>query len=216
MESKTKKLNDLFEKWKETYGTQAKKFNEDGIVDEEAWECAPRKVLFLLKETNNFIGDFRVALKEGPWKVIGYWAYGVQNVEPGRFPSFASARKPENYRNACISSAVVNLKKLTGGSVAKKEEIQEAAQRDSDFICEELQTIEPDIVVCCSSFDIARSLYSDLEAVDSDGKCYKQGKTPWIDFCHPSARYRHDMMYYTLIALYQNCLLDEAEANTVH
>ena len=211
MNSRKDKLNELFQRWRQSYRESAKAFAEDGIINEVAWASASPKVLFLLKETNDYPGDLRKLIPEqwkGSWPNVGRWAYGIQKVASGEFPSFSKASRPENYKSAGESSAIMNLKKLTGKDQSKMEEIRGFAQQDKDFIKEEIDITQPDVVVCGATFGIAKEIISGLDCkpIDPDGKCFKLRETVWIDYCHPIARFRHDMMYYTLIALYQNCL----------
>ena len=150
MNSKTDRLDALFQGWKESYGEQdRKKFCKDGIVKEEKWTNSEAKTLFLLKETNKYPGDVRKDIIErcpAPWPNVGRWAYGLRVARTGGNPTFADAVK--NYRDALESSAVMNLKKLTGEGSSKTEELIEAIKRDKNFIKEELEIIEPEIVVC--------------------------------------------------------------------
>jgi hypothetical protein len=220
MQSKTEQLNSLFERWRQFYGESTKAFAEDGIINEVAWANASPKVLFLLKETNDYCGDLRKLIPKywkGSWPNVGRWTYGIHKIAAGHFPSFIEASRPENYKSAGESSAIMNLKKLTGKDQSKMEEIRSFAQQDKDFIREEVDIIQPDIVVCGATFGIAKGIISGLDCkpIDPDRKCFKLGETVWIDYCHPTARFRHDMMYYTLIAIYQNYLksIDKTEAS---
>ncbi len=45
--------NDLFERWKKTLGDTDGVFAKDGVANEERFNSAKYKVLFLAKETNN-------------------------------------------------------------------------------------------------------------------------------------------------------------------
>ena len=204
-------LDYLFHQWKQSYGKQAIDFSADGIIDEDAWNTTTLKTLFLMKETNDFRGDLRIFVQDNPWEVVGQWAYGLKNSSHAKYPLFNEAQDSTNYRDGCISSAIVNLKKLTGEGTANMAKVEEAALRDADFIREEIEIMDPDVVVCCGSgvFNIARKIIpglSDSVAVDPDGKCFQHGKTVWINHCHPSARYGRYMMYYTLMVIYQNYL----------
>lgn len=185
----------------------------DGIIDEALWHSAPRKVLYLFKETNEFRGDFRLLLNEKPWKVIGHWTYALCNVQNGKLPFFLDA--DNNYNEFCRMSAILNLKKETGGSTSDNDEIKRVAARDKELILEQLEIINPDIVICGGTFHLIKDiLISSSEQLDKDKRCYRINNRIWIDFCHPSARFRHDMMYYTLTNLFHNCLAEQYTALT--
>ena len=65
--TKTEQLNSLFDQWKESKEEYKKcHFAEDGIIREEEWDKANRKILFVLKETNNCKEDFREYVNKGP------------------------------------------------------------------------------------------------------------------------------------------------------
>lgn len=207
MDSKTERLNALFEEWKRSYKEPDLAFAEDGIINENEWNEAPRKVLFLLKETNKYAGNFRELAQKSPWRVPGYWAYGLQNLQRGHIPPFAEAK--EKYGEAFCRSALVNLKKITGGSAAKDEKIKGAARDDAKYIIKELEIIAPEIVVCGSTFWIVREvlLPGDFEPIGPVPEmCFMRKNVLWIDYCHPGARCCHDTMYYGLVMMYQNCL----------
>ena len=112
---KTEQLNKLFLGWKEANASYKTSFSEDGIINEELWNKAgsKRQILFLFKERNKDGGerDFRKLLNEdkNPWPTVGYWSYGLQNITD--LPRFEEAVK--NSKDACRSSAIVNLKKVS-------------------------------------------------------------------------------------------------------
>ena len=204
MNAKTQELDKLFARWQDSYGDLSSRFAKDGIIWEEKWNQEPRKVLFLMKETNDYAGDLRQLVREHPWRVPGYWAYGLQHLTIVHTPLFIDAKKTENWQNACWSSAIVNLKKLAGGHTPDPTQMLESTKRDLALINEELDIIQPDIVVCCGTFDFIKDVISDLQPIGSDGRCYKHSNAIWIDFPHPEAMYRHEVTYYALINLYQN------------
>jgi hypothetical protein len=213
MHSKKEKLNELFQRWRQSNEKYTDNFSEDGIVEEGTWLKTSPKVLFLLKETYDYRDNLIELITKynywkKPWTNVGCWAYGLIESEQDHFPPFKVASESEKSFSAFKSSAIMNLKKSTGGNRADVEKIIETVQNDKNFIKEELDIIQPGIVVCGATFEIAKKIISELNSkpIDDDGKCYKIGETLWIDYCHPSAYYRHDMMYYTLIALYQNYL----------
>ncbi len=205
--SKTEELNALFGEWRQGYGSQSACFAEDGIVDENAWSKAKRKVLFLLKETNRYVGDFRKLVREGPWKVLGHWAHGLHDTTATHSPPFPEAKEMAD--GACIASAVVNLKKTAGeattDNLALLAEVKRA--KNTEFLHKELRIISSDVVVCGGTFEIAREVVEELRGATPcgpDGRCYEVGNAVWIKHCHPSVRWPHDMTYYALMAFYSN------------
>ncbi len=88
------------------------------------------------------------------------------------------------------------------------KELEDYANNDKEEILKELDIIDPAIVICCGTFNVVKKVFKFefSDNLDPDGKCFKYGKQLWIDYCHPGARFRHDMMYYTLMKFYQNAL----------
>lgn len=206
---KTEQLDELFGEWRHHHSGEG--FCPDGIVDEDRWDNAEIKVLFVAKETNCYDGDLRKLIREAPhgWKVAGTWAHALQFA--GSKPAYAEAAKMENIGAAILSSAILNIKKQTGGRVADMERILAAGKRDEAFIRREIAIIKPQVVVCCGTFAVLRKIFpelSRLQPIDPDGKCYSWSGSIWINFCHFGARFRHDMMYYTLQSLFARAARD--------
>lgn len=85
-------------------------------------------------------------------------------------------------------------------------EVLEVAKRDKEFIHRELEIVKPNIVVCCGTSTVAMEIIpglKELKPIDPDGKCVRLNNTVWIDFCHFSAPWRHDIMYYGLQSIYR-------------
>lgn len=197
---KTQQLDNLFSEWKKVRPSYRTSFSEDGIINEELWDGAKKKIVFLFKERNGGEGDFRKLLDKdiNPWPVVGYWSYGLQNVTDNYLPNFEKAQK--NKKAACRSSAIVNLKKTPGGGSSNMENIQQIAFLDKEFIEEELRIISPEIIVCGGIFDICRQLWDINEMISE--RVYKTAifkDIVWIDFVHPASRISQDILYYALL-----------------
>ena len=81
----------LWKRWEDHYssiGIDPKEICKDGVINQTKYrECRP-KVMFVLREANNFPGgDLRDLLQNGPkyqlWHTIARWAIGILR----RFPS---------------------------------------------------------------------------------------------------------------------------------
>ncbi len=205
--SKTEDLNKLFGEWRPKYGDG--NFAEDGIVDEALWDKAKKKVLFILKDTNKCPGDFREKVNNKPWRMLGYWAYGLQNTDSERVVALRDASNKSNYMKACRASAIINLKKSPGGAQSDAKRLEQAAKNDSDLIKKEYNIIQPDIVVCGGTIDICKKIWplDDTMLIGPDRFCYKFQKAIWFKYCHPSLPgVYHVIKYYGLMVLYQNIL----------
>jgi hypothetical protein len=128
-------LEKLFEDWQLRHAVEVGHFISDGIIGtDEEWWTSPLRVLFLTKESNDPLDqqagndhDLRQLFRNPhlhQWNNkrfeynVGRWAYGLHCCRggvSGPIP-FAEADKPINRLGALRSSAVVNLKKLSGNS----------------------------------------------------------------------------------------------------
>jgi len=80
------------EKWERHYkglGIDSSKICCDGIFDDGEWKNVKKKILFIMKEVNNWEGgDLKTLFKDGPkyqmWHTISRWAGGILN----NFPKF--------------------------------------------------------------------------------------------------------------------------------
>ena len=209
--SKTAELDDLFRCWQERYGKQ--KIVPDGIIREEYWGTAKRKILFLLKERNkkgnNSDADFRKLVDAGPWPVLGQWAYGLMNTSVDHIPFFNEANNKSNFQDSCRSTAIINLKKTPGVASADIDAVERVVQNDRDLIINELEIIQPKIIVCGGTFRLCQNLFPgrDFKQIVEDDHCYLLGDTIWIDFCHPSIpNIYHFIPYYGLMSVFQNAI----------
>jgi hypothetical protein len=105
--SVNQRLDVLFNEWKTRYPD--KLFVRDGVINDDEWQRAERRIVFLLKENNcgpmswsskqpkAFQEDFRLLCNLHPWQEIGQWAYGLLNLRS--VPTFEEAKI--NYASAC-------------------------------------------------------------------------------------------------------------------
>lgn len=203
------KFQDLFTRWRQSRPEYEHDFVKDGIIDEARWRSANSKVLIVLKETNNFIGDLRSLIRDdwkGPaysiWHNVARWVYGIQHVTKTSFPDREEAEG--NMTEALLSCAALNLKKKSGKSTSDMDEIRSFALADKEFIIEEINFIDPDVIVCGNTFSILQEVLStQSKPVSNDGYIHKIDGKVFVDFWHPAAQYPSDMMYYFLLCLLQ-------------
>jgi hypothetical protein len=155
--SKNERLNGLFDEWREhyrKYSIDSNAFSSDGIFDEEQYDQAPKRLLFILRETNSFPnGDLRILFKDGPkWNTfiqLSQWAAGIIN----NFPPFESlVTSTDEITKALRSIAVMNIKKFSGGAFTDFNLLHAFAFLDRDFIRREIDIISPQFIICCNTF----------------------------------------------------------------
>ena len=144
---------DLFERWKSEKGYTL--FISDGIFDTKTWQSQALKVLYVLKEANWEGGCPEKGLcnyllsEESPtywktWNNIARWSKAL--LEGGDYPSEVTKQDKTKWMKRI---AFLNLKKIGGGSVAVNQEIESFAISDKQYIKEQIELCDPDIIICC-------------------------------------------------------------------
>lgn len=144
-------MRELFARWRQARPEYVQ-FNEDGIVNVERWEniMLSKRTLFLLKETNDLNGSLAEFLRNGgnskyyrTWNNVARW---TEVLISGRVMEKVSRQE---LHDSLQQIAVMNVKKQAGNARARKEEIFAAASKDREFLQEEIQKINPSIIVTC-------------------------------------------------------------------
>jgi len=211
--TRTERLNELFSEWKASKSDYAGDFSPDGIVDEECYEKAARRVLFVLKEPNAHHEDLcdharNFALgrdkSAATWRNLAYWSYGILRD----FPAFSQVEGDPTYTQILYEIAVMNLKKTAGGSSAKKSEILRFSLDSSNqvFIRREIEIIAPQIIISCVG-PVSRvdELHEALRSLLAPGAPWlrSQKGVYYLRFeaglliasAHPAGRFAEDVQY---------------------
>ncbi len=217
--TKTEQLNELFGRWKEhwqSYGIGADKFSPDGIINEESYQGASIKLLFILRESNTGHGkgiDIKIHLGDNLkwiiWHQLAKWAFGILNNFERPFEDVNNSY--EEMRAASRQIAVMNLKKYTGGSSVDYSLLNAFAFLDSEFIREEIDIIEPEVIVCCNTF-IETMWALDLVDVKKSIQYYQKLLERYFEYKqtrivafphHPADRKSHEANYNELRTLFK-------------
>lgn len=206
----------LFEEWKKSDPCFEKGFVSDGVVDEEAFRAAPRRIVYLLKEVNDEVDLVWVLcefLREGgrgyTWDNITRWTEGIldRGIDWAELKIITEERRKETLRKI----AVVNLKKTPGGSSASIKSIQAAARRDRERIEEQLSLYDPDYIICCGTGvgdiflqDVLQKEPPFWQETSFERLGYRIGyrqeKGPLIiSYWHPQARKKMEELYNALL-----------------
>ena len=195
MKNKTEQLNDLFKIWEQAVPEYQGKFVKDGIIDENLYDVASTKILFITKEPNNpkqEEGDFRDWWKYELVDAFSYriaeWSYGLLN----NFPQYDEIWATKGAAlDAIHHIAFMNIKKSGGGGNSEYNRMMEHLKMNLKFLHQQIEIISPDIIITCTSWDELRNgLFPDVKWQHS-GYRYKIGRhkaAKVIDFCHPSSR----------------------------
>ena len=230
-----KKETDLCTRWKNSYSKEEqKKFCFDGLIyyrdpnckDEYAevmkWEHAKRKVLFLLKDTNdNPDCDYRESVfydtDERPlYKmnvVLLKWLWALNEVTASHLPVFNKTREDYIQSAQRYPMAIVNIKKVSGNPSIYNAAIREYYERDKSFLKEQLREIlKPTMIVCGGGsntlLEIAKKIYEDMDFKQYNDWCYycKNSKLLLINSYHPSSRLSNELKFDGMIENVQDML----------
>lgn len=188
---------ELREEWIKARPEYTKKgeFCYDGPSSWEIWAEQKPKILFLLKEPHS---GFHPALplrddsvEKNFYKNIFYWSSAVKNAFEGKsVPAIDEYEMPKNVGELLDTVAIVNVKKYDQNQPASSEtEIKEYAGKDRDFLRQQIDIINPDIIFCGNTIDCFDVIYNE----DSTLLCEKEKCKIWqweklkvVDFWHPS------------------------------
>ena len=189
-------MEDIWQSWGKHYennNIQPSRICKDGVINTDKYYNAPAKILFCLKEVNDYKDrDLREMLNDGPkyqmWHTISRWAAGLLSDFN---PNFNKIDNYEQMKNALIQIAAINLKKTSGGNRADMSVINAFAKQDRELLIKQIELINPEILIACGTFDILIWLL-DLK-VDPDNISWKKHPPVYdakrefwvIPWCHP-------------------------------
>ncbi len=183
---------ELWNDWRKHYESldiDPEQICKDGILDTEAWKTANPKIVFVLRESNDYPGDLADLLCDGPryqtWHAISRWAGGLLKG----FPRFEEVDDYAKKKEALHMVAALNLKKPTGGSGADMSVVSAYAFQDRALLLEQFRQISPDVVVACGTFDLLVWLLELVVKPDKSGQrpVYDAKRKAWvIPFRHPT------------------------------
>lgn len=204
----------------------SKVFIRDGVVNKKVWYCENKKkrILFVLKEAYGGEASWSLAdeLKiRAPWasiwKRVVEWTYGVQNTTVDKIARYEPASISMEADNEWLNQiSVINIKKSGGVSSSKYEEILLYADFDKLELRKQIEIIDPEIIVCGSTFGALNLLYDNqirTKEFYCDNWYYFTdvigGKDRLvIDYYHPANHYPALLNYYGLINIYQQALIN--------
>jgi len=203
---------DLFSSWRASSSDFQDHFVEDGIIDLANWVQAGTQVLFILRETNGYRSSMAALIHKActthpssrlwdrpTFHNVGRWAHGLLHATDATLPSFDAAHK--NRKTALLACAFMNLKKTTGGARAT-EAVEHATARDAIFLREQIELINPQVVVCGGTYRaIKQHLYPAIRRVAP--RVHEVGGRLFINANHPSYLKKTAEMYDDVAGSYQ-------------
>lgn len=172
------KLEKLFDKWAEKHEKKLSmeepyemmheppygKFVRDGIVNPDKWAIQEPKICFIMPEAGGYADveaypnghDLAAQWKEkGCFTPLMFkFAIWVQAVYDAIFDPIPYVKKPiHDQRHDLIRAiAIVNVKKSDGQLAPDYRLTKRFAHEDATELRKEIELINPDVILCCSTF----------------------------------------------------------------
>ncbi len=204
----SEKLQELYT----PYLTGSEHFVPCGVVDEEAYLSSKPKLVLVLREVNDpeqkpdwSVVDFlRWQVNRGlkgdsiypMWKRVGIWSYAIHHgfAKYGELNSLGVAAKGLRY------IGMTNLKKSGGGGVSNYEAIRKHAEEKFDLWKQELEIMDPDLILCGRTYWIVSGLLKLNRQQIASGLWFSiwqhnDRSTLIVAFYHPSYRGSSHMLY---------------------
>lgn len=180
---------DIWKEWEEHYlklGVKPDQICKDGIAVKDKFNSIDKRVLFVLRETNNWPGgDMRKGLLEpGGWVwMMGRWATGILKD----FPAVESVENRDLLLESLKSVAIINLKKATGGVNADLSQINAFAYTDRTLLRKQIRDINPTVIVACGTYDtLVWLLETNASPQEIANGKFLWGTVPVVRMRHPS------------------------------
>jgi hypothetical protein len=156
----------------------------DGIVDYDRFEKAAHRILWVLKEPNDknrtewdlrkFLKDVTIYPKwRRTYKKIIQTSYGILND----VRDYSKIPAEYSIKDILHEIAQINIKKVGGPPTSYWKNIRDTYQKDKSLILEQIDIIDPEILINCSR---VYELTEDLSSLKPNLKI--------IDSYHPAAR----------------------------
>lgn len=171
----------------------------DGAVNEESWsKLSSNRILWILKEVNDFPGDLRELLNDSEelcqynrWKatygLIGKVSSGIINQRAwGEWADDVDKLVKEE--KVLQEIAVINVNKCGGSSTSDPKAMIEAAEKFHDVIIKQIELLDPNVVILGGVNDFISKW---LPMNDASRK--------WIVVPHPGQRDLTHQQYYDLV-----------------
>ncbi len=205
-------MSELFAVWRPRVMQESDHFVEDGIICPEKWKEASKKILFILKETNDYKKSMCNLINEacttrprsGMWGSptfhnIGRWAYGLLSY-PESIWAYKAANT--NRKGSIPYCSFINVKKTTGGRTATSS-VEKSAKEYSSFLRKQIEIIKPEIIVFGGTYQIMKDhVLPELQKVSTRIHAYHN--IICINAFHPACTKKRSSMYEQVIMNYHS------------
>ncbi len=178
---------DLWDDWAvhhKKLGLHDVRTSKDGIADEAKFNACSQRVLFILRDTNNYDGDMREGMKQGlgGWfRTIATWATGIIR----NFPEYEKF-EDNQLKESLQSVALINVKKVVGGYPTNMEQVNAFAYTDRILLRKQIEEINPTVIVGCGTYHILPWLLEpNVSPYEISGDKFMWGSIPVVRMRHP-------------------------------
>lgn len=180
----------LWSDWADHYrslGIDEGQITRDGAPDPVAYGAASPRVVFALKDSNDWPGH---CLCEGmlpPIRMmimVARWSYGVLND----FPPIEEADRPSNQAEAIRRVAAFNLKKAAGGARCVEEALLRFVHQDGELLRRQFADLAPQVVIACGTWRPLLTLLRCESAIGSGTDSFRdpQSRALLVKMRHPA------------------------------
>ena len=181
----------------------------DGITSITNYLKATKRILWILKEANkssqkdswyhrDFHKDITVYNKwKATYKRIIYTSYGILNNQRNWYKiPWIQNDSTINDINVMKQIAIININKSGGTSVSDNSFIQKVYVEKKNFILKQIKSIEPDIIINCSSvYELTEDL-KNIYKLRKNKYSYSSNQIILLEAYHSNARNITDEEYF--------------------
>ena len=186
-----------------------------------------KKILFVLKEAygnweNNTLTNWLCTdhPKRKIWRRIAKLTQGIQNTDSLIIQRYKPELSENEHNDALEQIAVMNLKKSHGSSRSYYDDIRGYALYDRNELQKEFELIDADVIICGNVFGIlCEVLFGNRIREESKNDNwyyylkYNEKDRLFIDYYHPAVQWSDLLVYYGLMGVYQQALLEKYRTN---
>ena len=190
----------------------------DGIADQQAWDAAPLKILWLLREVHDPSQTWKGEGDEGLRSTLRAWSAHLPSTSVPTWLPVAKvtygllhpdqqwadwAHDRSDYLGSLRSIAAVNVKKTGGGATSEWAQLEEAYAQNKDRLWDQIEDAEPDVVIGGNVLYLLRNeldwpapTLPRARAAEPDryASAVKDG-TVWVHAHHPAHRGQHERYF---------------------
>ena len=188
-----------------------------GVMFGSKYDLLNRKTMMLMKEANDPSGKYDWSLPSlltsiyrrectyyRMWKNVSRWAICTQIPDV----SFEDTNEEHLYEGLKLF-ATTNLKKSGGSGQSNLNEIIEQARVNSEEWIQEIDILDPLMVVCAGTFDIVKEIMFINEKVElckSGARYFMKDGRVYLDFVHPAYQVSDKLMFAYFKETYRSLL----------